>query len=52
MSKSPLYNGQNLDFTGSENPYALIQKGGKRKTRKTRKARKARKTRKSRKMRK
>jgi hypothetical protein len=38
-------NNQNLDFTGSENPYALIQKGGKRKTRKTRKSRK--KTRKS-----
>jgi hypothetical protein len=59
MSNFPLYNGTNLDFTGSANPYGLIQKGGKRRSKKTmrkkgksrkaintRKARKARNTRK------
>ena len=30
MTNCPLYNGQNLIFTGNENPYALIQKAGKR----------------------
>ena len=43
------YNNKNLDFTGNQNPYGLIQNGGKRKTRKTRKTRKMRKTRKTRK---
>lgn len=38
MAGCPLYNGTNLDFTGNENPYGLIQKAGKRKTRKTRKS--------------
>ena len=32
MKHCPLYNGQNLDFTGNENPYGLIQLGGKRKS--------------------
>lgn len=37
MKHCPLYNGQNLDFTGNQNPYGLIQNGGKRrrKTRRT-----------------
>ena len=30
MKHCPLYNGQNLDFTGNQNPYGLIQNGGKR----------------------
>ena len=30
MTNSALYNGQNLDFTGNNNPYGLIQKAGKR----------------------
>ena len=29
----PLYNGQNLNFTGNQNPYGLIQNGGKRQSR-------------------
>ena len=31
----PLYNGQNLNFTGNQNPYGLIQNGGKRKSRRS-----------------
>ena len=42
MANCPLYNGQNLDFTGKSNPYGLIQNAGKRTTRKTRKCRKTR----------
>jgi hypothetical protein len=56
MANCPLYNGQNLDFTGNKNPYSLIQKAGKRKTRRSRKSMRKRgkgknmkKTRKSRK---
>ena len=52
MSQCPLYNGQNLNFTGTNNPYGLIQKAGKKQTRKSRKGRKGRKGRKSRKSRK
>jgi hypothetical protein len=33
MKACPLYNGQNLVFTGSANPYGLILKGGLRKGR-------------------
>ncbi len=41
MNNYKLYNGTNLDFTGSENPYALIQKAGKkRRTRKLKSRRK------------
>ena len=29
MANFPLYNGQNLDFTGNKNPYGLIQNAGK-----------------------
>ena len=32
MNNCPLYNGQNLNFTGNKNPYGLIQNGGKRKS--------------------
>lgn len=53
MNSCPLYNGQNLNFTGNKNPYGLIQNGGKRKSRrskrsihKRRKSRKSRQTRK------
>ena len=35
MANCPLYNGQNLDFTGKENPYGLIQKAGKKRSRKS-----------------
>jgi len=42
MGKCPLYNGTNLNYTGTANPYALIQKGGKRKSRKARKNGKSR----------
>jgi hypothetical protein len=51
MANSPLYNGQNLDFTGNKNPYGLIQNAGKRRKRRTmrRKTRKTKKTRKTRK---
>jgi len=35
MNHCPLYNGQNLNFTGNQNPYGLIQNGGKRKTRRS-----------------
>ena len=38
MANCPLYNGQNLDFTGKENPYGLIQKAGKKRSRKSRKS--------------
>lgn len=37
MSNCPLYNGKNLNFTGDQNPYALIQNGGKRKSRRIKK---------------
>lgn len=40
MNHCPLYNGTNLNFTGSQNPYALIQKGGKKKSRKNKSKRK------------
>ena len=56
MANCPLYNGQNLNFTGNENPYGLIQKAGKKRSRKSmrkrgktmRKSRKSRKSRKHR----
>ena len=44
MKSCPLYNGQNLNFTGNQNPYGLIQNGGKRKSRKSRRSRKSRKS--------
>jgi len=37
MTSCPMYNGQNLDFTGKTNPYSLIQMGGKRKSRRNKK---------------
>ena len=37
MTHCPLYNGQNLNFTGKENPYGLIQKAGKNRKTKMRK---------------
>ena len=40
MTNCPLYNGTNLNFTGSENPYGLIQKAGKKRTRKNKSKRK------------
>jgi hypothetical protein len=40
MTHCPLYNGTNLNFTGTENPYGLIQKGGKKRTRKMKSRRK------------
>jgi hypothetical protein len=41
MTSCPLYNDSNLAYTGSNNPYALIQSAGKkRKLRKSRKSRK------------
>ena len=43
MTHCPLYNGQNLNFTGKENPYGLIQKAGKNRKTKMRKT-KMRKT--------
>jgi hypothetical protein len=46
MNNNKLYNGANLDFTGSENPYALIQKAGKRRTKKLKSRRKCGKKRK------
>ena len=50
MTHCPLYNSTNLNFTGSQNPYGLIQQGGrKRKTVRRRKFVKRRKTRKTRK---
>ena len=51
MANCPLYNGQNLDFTGKENPYGLIQKAGKKRSRKSmrKRAKTMRKSRKSRK---
>lgn len=38
MNNCPLYNGQNLNFTGKINPYGLIQIGGKRKSRRSKKS--------------
>jgi hypothetical protein len=51
MANCPLYNGQNLDFTGKENPYGLIQKAGKKRSRKSmrKRGKTMRKSRKSRK---
>ncbi len=40
MKSCPMYNGQNLDFTGKANPYGLIQMAGKRKSRRRRTMRK------------
>ena len=51
MPLCPLYNSTNLNFTGSQNPYGLIQQGGKRKSFRRRKSFKKRKTRKTRKYR-
>jgi len=42
MKACPLYNGQNLVFTGSANPYGLILKGGLGKRRNTSKTNKRR----------
>ena len=52
MINCPLYNDNNLDFTGKENPFGLIQKGGKKKLKKRskktmRKKNKGRKTKKN-----
>jgi hypothetical protein len=53
MANCPLYNGQNLDFTGDKNPYGLIQKAGKKRSKKSmRKRGKSKRTRKVRKTRK
>lgn len=51
MANCPLYNGQNLNFTGNENPYGLIQKAGKKRSRKSmrKRGKTMRKSRKSRK---
>ncbi len=38
MKSFPMYNGQNLDFTGNQNPYGLIQNGGKRRSRRSKKS--------------
>jgi hypothetical protein len=38
MKHCPLYNGENLNFTGKYNPYWLIQNGGKRKSIRKRKS--------------
>lgn len=38
MPLCPLYNSTNLNFTGSQNPYALIQQGGRKKTFRRRKS--------------
>lgn len=40
MTNCPLYNGSNLNFTGSENPYGLIQKAGKKRSRRNKSKRK------------
>ncbi len=40
MKSCPMYNGQNLNFTGKANPYGLIQMAGKRKSRRRRTMRK------------
>jgi hypothetical protein len=48
MANCPLYNGQNLDFTGKSNPYGLIQNAGKKKSRKCKKSRTCKKCKKSR----
>lgn len=37
MKHCPLYNGQNLNFTGNYNPYGLIQKAGKRRYKRSKK---------------
>ena len=47
MTHCPLYNGQNLNFTGNKNPYGLIQDGGKRKSRRSRRTKSSRKLNKS-----
>lgn len=47
MANCPLYNGENLDFTGDKNPYGLIQKAGKKISKKSRRKRgKSKRTRK------
>lgn len=51
MTNCPLYNKTNLNFTGSQNPYGLIQQGGKRKSFRRRKSFRKRKIRKTRKFR-
>lgn len=43
MEDCPLYNGQNLNFTGKYNPYGLIQTAGKRKSRRSKKSMRRRK---------
>lgn len=40
-----LYNGQNLNFTGNQNPYELIQNAGKKKRTRRKRRVKRRKTR-------
>lgn len=47
MAHCPLYNGQNLNFTGNKNPYGLIQDGGKRKSKSSRKSKGSRKSKRS-----
>ena len=52
MNPCPLYNGKNLNFTGNQNPYGLIQSAGKRKSRRRKSMRKrGKKSRKTRKYR-
>ena len=43
MNNCPLYNGTNLNFSGSKNSYGLIQNGGKKRNRKNKSKRKSRK---------
>ena len=35
MNSCPIYNGQNINFTGNINPYKLIQNAGRRRKRRT-----------------
>ena len=51
MNSCPIYNGQNLNFTGSTNPYKLIQNAGRRRKKRTIRRKKTRKMRKTRKYR-
>jgi hypothetical protein len=49
MANCPLYNSQNLNFTGNQNPYALIQNAGKiRKSKKSKRHNKSYRRRKTR----
>ncbi len=41
MKSCPLYNGQNLNFTGNQNPYGLIQNGGKRRSKRSKRSRRS-----------